>query len=218
MEETGIPHITSDDSKCEKFPLLPITAKNPYASSSSSSSSNSRIYSSFSTYFSKSWIPPSLRSTISKASSTISHVFSCVPSTHLFYLSTRLSSLMRRRNRKLLFIISQLFFTFAIYRYSNAGPFLPLSCQVIGLGCPTVQATGFTTPQFSGVQRIFENNFRNGLDIGAGVSVYYDNKLVVDLQGGIADLKSGTKYDEDTLQLVFSCTKVLVSYKKNFSL
>ncbi|CAG8760444.1 15417_t:CDS:2, partial [Acaulospora morrowiae] len=98
---------------------------------------------------------------------------------------------------------------FFIYRYSSSGPFLPLSCQIIGLGCPDLQISGFTSPEFSGVQRIFEENFKNGLEVGAGVSVYYDNKLVVDLRGGMADVEGGKVYDEDTLQLVFSSTKVL---------
>ncbi|CAG8478101.1 29615_t:CDS:2 [Gigaspora margarita] len=72
-----------------------------------------------------------------------------------------------------------------------------------------IEVTGFTTPEFLGVKKIFEENIKNGLDVGAGVSVYYDNKLVVDLQGGIANLETGKVYDSETLQGVFSCSKTL---------
>ncbi|CAG8736052.1 2456_t:CDS:2 [Dentiscutata erythropus] len=67
--------------------------------------------------------------------------------------------------------------------------------------------SGFITPEFSGVKKIFEENIKSGLDIGAGVSVFYDNNLVVDLQGGVANVESGKVYDPETLQLVFSCSK-----------
>ncbi|RHZ76025.1 hypothetical protein Glove_208g42 [Diversispora epigaea] len=216
MDETNISRAKSNEPKGEKFPLLPIASKYPYTSPPS----ESRIFSSFSTYFSKSWIPHSLLSSISNIPSIISYalttIISHIPPTPLFYLSTSfsyistiLSSLIKRRkNRKLFFIFSQLFLTFTIYRYYIAGPFLPFSCQVIGLGCPNIKINGFASPEFGKVQKIFEDNFKNGLDVGAGVSVYYDNKLVVDLQGGIAD-SSGKNYDEDTLQLIFSSSKVL---------
>ncbi|RIB19176.1 beta-lactamase/transpeptidase-like protein [Gigaspora rosea] len=114
----------------------------------------------------------------------------------------------RRRSLKIFFIL-HLIFGFMIYRYSHSGPFLPFSCQILNLGCPSVEVTGFTTPEFLGVKKIFEENIKNGLDVGAGVSVYYDNKLVVDLQGGIANLETGKVYDSETLQGVFSCSKTL---------
>ncbi|CAG8675777.1 10661_t:CDS:1, partial [Scutellospora calospora] len=93
--------------------------------------------------------------------------------------------------------------------YSNSQPFLPFSCQIINIGCPSVKVTGFTTPEFIGVKKIFEENIKNGLDIGASVSVFYNNNMVINLQGGIANLNNGKIYDSETLQLVFSSSKVL---------
>src|SRR6185369_11709192 len=102
-------------------------------------------------------------------------------------------------------------FMILILRYANSGPFLSLSCQLFGSKCPTDPSIrGFVKSEFNGVKEIFKQNFINGDDIGAQVTVYYDNEVVVDLQGGFADLSTGRTYDEDTLQLVFSSTKVLV--------
>ncbi|CAG8646065.1 15847_t:CDS:2 [Funneliformis mosseae] len=112
-------------------------------------------------------------------------------------------------SRKRLLVFSILLQLFFLYRYVNGGPFLPLSCQLINIGCPSTVINGFTTKEFSNVQQIFLKNFESGQDIGAQVSVYYNNELVVDLSGGIADTSSGKLYDEKTLQLVFSSTKVL---------
>ncbi|CAG8492031.1 3499_t:CDS:2 [Racocetra fulgida] len=80
---------------------------------------------------------------------------------------------------------------------------------MLNVGCPSDRVSGFTTPEFAGVKKIFEENIKNGLDVGAGVSVFYDNKMVVDLQGGIANMATGSTYDAETLQLVFSSSKVL---------
>ncbi|CAJ0846352.1 1432_t:CDS:2 [Entrophospora sp. SA101] len=101
-------------------------------------------------------------------------------------------------------------FIILILRYANSGPFLPLSCQLFGSKCPTNPSiNGFVKQEFNGVKEIFKQNFINGDDIGAQITVYYDNEVVVDLQGGFADLSNGRTYNEDTLQLVFSSTKVL---------
>ncbi|CAI2183516.1 1850_t:CDS:2, partial [Funneliformis geosporum] len=114
-----------------------------------------------------------------------------------------------RFSRKKILLFSILLHLFFLYRYVNGGPFHPLSCQLISIGCPSTVINGFTTEEFSNVQQLFLENFESGQDIGAQLSVYYNNELVVDLSGGIADTSTGKLYDEKTLQLVFSSTKVL---------
>ncbi|CAG8815390.1 10792_t:CDS:1, partial [Racocetra persica] len=68
---------------------------------------------------------------------------------------------------------------------------------------------GFVDPRFKQVKEIFEKNIESGEEVGASVTIYYQDKVVVDLTGGIANIETGKIYDKDTLQLVFSCTKVL---------
>ncbi|CAG8540236.1 1563_t:CDS:2, partial [Cetraspora pellucida] len=212
-------------SSTERTPLLPIANKYKKIPTS-----NSRI--TFSSYLpqSISWIPDSLINFISNVSnivhssinSTIKSVpsiltpqnfnYSTIPSISSKFVSQAASSAKflkdHRRIFKILFIL-HLILGFMIYRYSHSGPFLPFSCQMINIGCPSVRVSGFTTPEFAGVKKIFEENIKNGLDVGAGVSVFYDNKMVVDLQGGIANMATGSAYDAETLQLVFSSSKVL---------
>ncbi|KAF0471856.1 beta-lactamase/transpeptidase-like protein [Gigaspora margarita] len=102
---------------------------------------------------------------------------------------------------------------FFFYRYINSGAFLPLSCQLFNLRCPVAKDTvrGFVDPRFKEVKEIFEKNIENGEEVGAAVTVYYQDKIIVDLTGGIADIETGRIYDKDTLQLVFSSTKVLTA-------
>lgn len=68
------------------------------------------------------------------------------------------------------------------------------------------QASGFVEPGFEGVREAFDANFSDHGEVGAAVAVYVQGRKVVDLWGGVCD-PSGTPYDEDTLQLVFSTTK-----------
>ncbi|GET64181.1 serine hydrolase [Rhizophagus irregularis DAOM 181602=DAOM 197198] len=75
--------------------------------------------------------------------------------------------------------------------------------------CPYNIISGFTSQEFSDVRQVFLENFENGQEVGAQVSVYYNNELVVDLSCGFADVSTGKPYDDSTLQLVFSSTKVL---------
>src|SRR6266542_1745874 len=102
---------------------------------------------------------------------------------------------------------------FLTYQYTYAGPFLPLSCQLFSLNCPKAIDTldGFVEPEFSEIKRIFIKNIESGLEVGASVTIYHDNKIVADLTGGIANWDTGKIYDKNTLQLAFSCVKVLTS-------
>lgn len=64
---------------------------------------------------------------------------------------------------------------------------------------------GTVAAGFEAVRDEFERNFAEHGDVGAGVAVYVDGELVVDLVGGTH--KDGTPYGPDALQLVFSSTK-----------
>ncbi len=68
-------------------------------------------------------------------------------------------------------------------------------------------AQGFTAPGFEGARDAFENNFAQGLELGAAFSAYYRGEKVVDLWGGIADETTGRPWEENTMEVVFSTTK-----------
>ena len=68
-------------------------------------------------------------------------------------------------------------------------------------------AQGFTAPGFEGARDAFENNFAQGLELGAAFSAYHRGEKVVDLWGGIADETTGRPWTEDTMEVVFSTTK-----------
>ncbi|CAG8644586.1 21029_t:CDS:2, partial [Dentiscutata erythropus] len=77
--------------------------------------------------------------------------------------------------------------------------------------CLDTEVQGYVAPEFIDAKKVFIKNFKNGDEVGASVAAYYNGKLVVDLQGGYSDREAKRKYDEDTLQLVFSSTKVMSS-------
>jgi len=66
---------------------------------------------------------------------------------------------------------------------------------------------GFVAPGFEAVKAAFEANFAKGFERSAQICVYFKGQKVVDLAGSIAD----PEYDEDSLQLVFSCSKVVAT-------
>ncbi|KAF0540870.1 beta-lactamase/transpeptidase-like protein [Gigaspora margarita] len=106
----------------------------------------------------------------------------------------------------LIFIISII-----IYRLLTVGPFAPLQCRFLGIGCLDPKVHGYVAPEFIDVKKIFTSHFENGGEVGSSVAAYYNGKLVVDLHGGYADLETMREYNKDTLQLVFSSTKVMTS-------
>ena len=69
----------------------------------------------------------------------------------------------------------------------------------------------FVAPGWEPVRETFLDNLRSGADRGAGVAVVHRGQLVVDLVGGHRDKAGEVPYDRDTLQLVFSTTKGIVS-------
>lgn len=70
---------------------------------------------------------------------------------------------------------------------------------------------GFVKPGFEPVYNEFKKNFNKGKESGAALCVYYKGKKVVDLWGGIANRKTKSVWDENTLVLFFSATKGIAS-------
>lgn len=66
---------------------------------------------------------------------------------------------------------------------------------------------GFTHPRFKSVENAFRQNMAERDEVGAACCVYHHGEIVVDLWGGLADPKTSTPWQEDTLAVVFSSTK-----------
>ena len=67
--------------------------------------------------------------------------------------------------------------------------------------------SGHTDPAFSAVREVFEANFADGEELGAGFAVYKDDELVVSLVGGWADRQKTSPWNDRTLVPVYSTTK-----------
>jgi CubicO group peptidase (beta-lactamase class C family) len=66
---------------------------------------------------------------------------------------------------------------------------------------------GHYVPAFEAVCDAFRENFAFRNEIGASVCVTYHGETVVDLWGGLASPKTLTPWTENTISIVFSCTK-----------
>lgn len=65
---------------------------------------------------------------------------------------------------------------------------------------------GFCDPKFAGVAEAFVENFEARGEIGASVSLTLEGKTLVDLWGG-QTTDGGPAWEQDTVSIVFSCTK-----------
>lgn len=70
---------------------------------------------------------------------------------------------------------------------------------------------GYLAPGFEPVGAAFEAAFAGKPDMGGALAVRHRGVPVVDLWGGIADARTGDPWREDTVSVIFSCTKGLVS-------
>jgi CubicO group peptidase (beta-lactamase class C family) len=69
---------------------------------------------------------------------------------------------------------------------------------------------GHCDPAFADVRSAFAEALEGGLRYGAALAVYLDDRLVVDLWGGVADPRTGRRWLCDTPSLAFSCTKAVI--------
>lgn len=72
-------------------------------------------------------------------------------------------------------------------------------------------AGGFYAEGFEPVARTFASQLASGDEIGAGLTVFHRGRCVVDLHGGIADVRTGEPWHAETRVVVFSVTKGLVA-------
>jgi len=74
-----------------------------------------------------------------------------------------------------------------------------------------VRTEGFVAPGFEQVSRAFSENFEKFGEVGAACCVYRDGKVVADLTGGVTTPGGATAYASETLQMVMSSTKGVLS-------
>lgn len=102
--------------------------------------------------------------------------------------------------------------SFVIYQSVTKTSFSSLPCAVVGFDCPSsIPIHGFVDDNFKETYDIFVNNLKQGREVGASLAVYVDGKKVISLEGGWQDVENKIEYTNNTLQMVFSSTKVLVS-------
>lgn len=70
---------------------------------------------------------------------------------------------------------------------------------------------GICDPKFARVRDEFERNFAERGEVGASVCLSVDGEVAVDLWGGLADPATGDPWREETVSVVFSCTKAAVA-------
>lgn len=72
-------------------------------------------------------------------------------------------------------------------------------------------AQGKCDPKFAAVKEEFERNFAARGEVGASVCLSVEGETVVDLWGGMANPETNDPWQEDTVSIVFSCTKAAVA-------
>jgi CubicO group peptidase (beta-lactamase class C family) len=73
------------------------------------------------------------------------------------------------------------------------------------------EVDGHVADGFGPVADAFRANFTDAGEVGAAVAVYAGGELVVDLWGGTADPATTSKWRPDTLSVIFSCSKGIVT-------
>lgn len=75
----------------------------------------------------------------------------------------------------------------------------------------TTLAHGTVAPGFEPLHTAFEAAFKGRPDMGAALAIRHEGRAIVDLWGGVSDARTRTPWSHDTLSVIFSCTKGLVS-------
>ena len=70
---------------------------------------------------------------------------------------------------------------------------------------------GSVDPGLESVRDAFVRAFDGKPQMGAALAIRHRGRLVVDLWGGVADPSAGTPWRDDTVSVIFSCTKGLTS-------
>mmetsp|Transcript_20478 Transcript_20478/g.28276 ORF Transcript_20478/g.28276 Transcript_20478/m.28276 type:complete len:482 (-) Transcript_20478:104-1549(-) len=90
---------------------------------------------------------------------------------------------------------------------------LPLSCSLLSLSCPQPIYSGHLEDGWEPIVELWNHYFHAGGEIGAGISVEIGGKSVVDIVLGYQDrdFEGSKPFTHDSLQIVFSSTKVIES-------
>jgi CubicO group peptidase (beta-lactamase class C family) len=70
---------------------------------------------------------------------------------------------------------------------------------------------GSCDPAFNRVRDLVQERLASGEELGASLCVSIDGKNVLDLWGGYADAEKSRPWEEDTLTVVWSCSKVVTA-------
>lgn len=71
--------------------------------------------------------------------------------------------------------------------------------------------SGVVAAGFEPLAEAFRSGFTDHPGMGAALSVLHRGEVVVDLWGGLADARTDTPWTDDTLSVIFSCTKGLMA-------
>lgn len=77
--------------------------------------------------------------------------------------------------------------------------------------------SGQFAPGFEPLAEQFARHFQTGEEFGASLCVYHRGERVVDLWGGVADVRTRKPWEADTLIVVFSVTKGLAAMALNLA-
>lgn len=78
----------------------------------------------------------------------------------------------------------------------------------IAIALPAGSVLGYAKPGTEALVQCFVDNFERG-EVGASFSLVEQGALIVDLWGGFANPKQSLPWDEKTLAVFFSCSKIL---------
>jgi CubicO group peptidase (beta-lactamase class C family) len=76
---------------------------------------------------------------------------------------------------------------------------------------PATSIGGEVAAGFESVREVFERNWTERRELGGAVAAYVDGEKVVDLWGGVRDVRDESPWEEDTLVLVYSTSKGLAA-------
>lgn len=74
-----------------------------------------------------------------------------------------------------------------------------------------IEIHGFCEDQFEGVKKVFAENFKPDLDVGASLALSINGKFLIDIWAGYADEAQTKPWEEDTIVNVYSTTKVMTA-------
>lgn len=119
---------------------------------------------------------------------------------------------------KLYFKISILVLLFAFIPYRmDRKPFSKWTCSLFNNDCLELKDIILSNDstydhRFENVVNKFKQNFVEGLEVGAQMTVFYKGKNIINIASGEMDSKNNKKYNLQTNQLVFSISKIVCSF------